>query len=127
MCVYGTDDEKRELEHIRTHFQEAEIIDPGTYDDHPEKAKDSMAFCYKLLDGCQVMIFTRCLGKVTAGVGQEIIYALQKGITVYELDCNGKLIRIKKRVEFIGRMESRLLYRDYFIASMKKSKSLKRR
>jgi hypothetical protein len=119
MCVYGTDDEKRELAFIRTHYQEAEIIDPGSYEDHPEKTKDSMAFCYKLLDGCQIMIFTRCLDKVTVGVGQEIIYALQKGIKVFELDREGKLIKITEPVAFIDRLETRSLYREYFIESLR--------
>ena len=85
MCIYGTDDEENEIQQIRQNFPDHSIVDPGTYANNPEKRRDSMEYCKKLVSGCDKLVFTRLLGKITAGVGIEINHVLESGKIVYEL------------------------------------------
>ena len=36
---------------------------------HPEKLRDIVGFCLKLVEGCEIVVFRRFFGKITAGVG----------------------------------------------------------
>lgn len=97
MPIYGKHEESVQLGHIKSKFINESIINPASYSNHPEKRKDMMAFCYKLLDGCNILVFTKWRKVITSGVGLEVNYALTKGIEVFEL-VNAKFIRITKPV-----------------------------
>lgn len=112
MCIYGTDDEQAEIMHIKKNFPDHSIVDPGTYANNPEKRKDTMEYCKKLVSDCDKLVFTRLLGKITAGVGIEINHALESGKTVYELKKE-KIKQIKKPVKYISRKDTISLYGKY--------------
>ena len=112
MCIYGTDDEQEELGHIRNNFPDHSIVDPGSYSAHPEKRRDSMNYCKRLVSGCDMLVFTRLLGKITAGVGIEINHALAESKAVFELK-NGKVKQVEKPVKFISREDTISLYGKY--------------
>ena len=112
MCIYGTDDEKNEIQQIRQNFPDHSIVDPGTYANNPEKRRDTMEYCKKLVSGCDKLVFTRLFGKITAGVGIEINHALESGKIVYELK-NKKTKQIKKPVKYISRKDTISLYGKY--------------
>jgi len=108
ICLYSTEREKKELELIREKFKDAEIINPVNYQNH------SMDFYLRLVDKCHIVVFSCLLGKVTAGVGKEVNYALKKGKDVYML--NGvSLIPIKSPVKYISRQSTRELYREWLL------------
>lgn len=109
MPTYGTEREEQELQHIKSNFPNAQVIDPGSYQNNPEKKKDSMEYCFRLIDKCDKLIFSRFMNQITAGVGLEINYALKKGMKVYEL-VNGKLVQILKEVEYLSREDTVALY-----------------
>lgn len=112
MCIYGTDDEKIELEQIQESFPEHSIVDPGSYASNPEKQDGGMEYCKKLVSNCDKLVFSRLLGKITAGVGIEINHALELGKMVYELKDN-KVKQIKKPVKYISRADTISLYGKY--------------
>lgn len=112
MCTYGELDGWRELRHIRRVLSRISIVNPAKYDGHPEKQTDTVGFCLKLVEGCDIVIFSRLMGKVTAGVGKEVNHALKIGKPVFEL-ANGKLTRRARKVAFISRSATISLYRKY--------------
>ena len=38
-----------------------------------------MAYCLRLVEQCDVLVFSRIMKKVTCGVGKEVNHALKKG------------------------------------------------
>jgi hypothetical protein len=112
MCIYGTDDEQEEIDHIRKNFPDYAIVDPGSYSNNPEKRRDSMNYCKKLVSQCDALVFTRLLGKITAGVGIEINHALTENKMVFELK-KGKIKTVKKSVKYISREKTISLYGKY--------------
>lgn len=94
MCIYGSDDEEEEINFIKLNFPNSTIIDPGFYANNLDKQRDGMEYCKNLVSTCDGLIFTRLLGKVTAGVGLEIHHALEHNKQVYELK-NGKIKQVK--------------------------------
>jgi hypothetical protein len=112
MCTYGEMDEWRELKHIRRELSRILIVNPAEYDGHPLKQTDTVGFCLGLVEGCDVVVFTRLMGKITAGVGKEVNYALKIGKPVFEL-ANGKLIPRARKVVYITRRATINLYQKY--------------
>jgi hypothetical protein len=112
MCLYGELDEWRELKHIRRELSLISIVNPAKYDGHPLKRKDTVGFCLRLVEGCDVVVFTRLLGKIAAGVGKEVNHALKLGKPVFELS-NGRLISRARKVTFVSRRATINLYRKY--------------
>jgi len=110
MVLYGTILEKQEKLQILKVNPKANVIDPGSYQDNPQKRNGGMEYCLSLVEKCNALVFTRFLGKITAGVGQEINYALKKKMIVHELK-NGKLRIVLKPVKYLSREETRKLYR----------------
>ncbi|HXW36926.1 MAG TPA: hypothetical protein VEJ36_03350 [Nitrososphaerales archaeon] len=105
MCTYGTDIEKTEIEQISKRFPTYDIIDPGAHEGNPEKSRAQMQYCFGLIDLCDAFVFSRLLGKVTAGVGLEIVHALSKGIIVYDF-AGGGFKPVKKPVAYLSRDET---------------------
>lgn len=112
MCLYGRLDELQELRLIRRRFRRASIVNPARYNDHPDKRTDTVGFCLALIDGCGVVVFSRCLGRITAGVGKEVNHAIKTGKTVFELTA-GKLVPRTRRVKHISRIATIRLYQRY--------------
>lgn len=112
MCIYGTDDEMEEINHIKSIFPDHEIVNPGTYANNPEKRRDGMNYCKTLVSGCDILVFSRLYGKITAGVGIEINHALDENKKVFELK-NGKVKQVKKPVRYISREGTIALYGKY--------------
>lgn len=106
MCLYGKEQEKKELALIREKFKDAEIINPAKHQNLP------MDDYLELVDKCDVVVFSRLLGQVTSGVGKEVNYALEKGKDVYML--NGvSLIPIKSPVKYISCQSTRELCKEW--------------
>ena len=108
ICLYGKEQEKKELVLIREKFKDAEIINPAHYQNLP------MDFYLRLVDKCHIVVFSRLLGKVTSGVGKEVNYALEKGKDVYMLNEVG-LIPIKSPVKCISLQSTRELYQEWVL------------
>jgi hypothetical protein len=63
MKLYGTLWEQKELAQIRKRFPRCRIVNPASYEGHPDKLKDTVGFCLKLVENCQVVVFRRFFGK----------------------------------------------------------------
>lgn len=109
ICLYGTKHEKNEMKQIKKKFPTSRIIDPGSHENTFEKSIRGMEFCLELVENSDLLIFTKLLGNITAGVGKEINHALKKGISVMELK-NGKFSKITELVKYLSREETILLY-----------------
>ncbi len=112
--LYGTIIEKNEKEQILKNIPHAEIIDPGSYQDNPEKRRGGMEYCLKLVEKCETVVFSRFRDKITAGVGKEVNHAISRKISVYEIK-KGKLVNVTKSVEHLSVLETIELpgYRKY--------------
>src|SRR5262245_4586900 len=95
MPIYGEPEEAMQLGQIKNKFTGHKVVNPALYSNQPEKRKDTMAFCYKLIDGCDKLVFTQWRNVITSGVGLEVNYALNKGKQVFKLS-NNKFIRVTK-------------------------------
>lgn len=120
MCIYGSDDEEVEKNHIMIHFPDHLIVDPGTYQDNIAKKNGGMEYCKKLVSGCDILVFSRLLGKITAGVEIEINHALTENKSVYEL-VKGKIVEVQKPVKGISRSETVSLYDVWRIRKLRSS------
>jgi hypothetical protein len=109
MPIYGSKVEAREKCHITKNFPEHDIVDPGSFEDNPEKKKGGMAYCLKLVESCDALVFTRFYDEITSGVGQEINHAIKNKIAVYELK-QGRITKIKKPVTYLSMDETVGLY-----------------
>jgi hypothetical protein len=109
MCTYGTIAEEFELKRIRSEFRRVRIVNPARYDGHPEKLRDTVGFCLRLVEKCDAVVFTRLMGRVTAGVGKEVNYAIRIGRPVFEL-VGSRIKRRKSRIKYISRAATIRLY-----------------
>src|SRR5260370_32024704 len=88
ICLYGQADERKELGRIRKRFRRATVVNPARYDGHPDKQTDTVGFCLKLIDKCDVVVFSRLLSKITAGGGQEVNPPLKYSKAFFELTAH---------------------------------------
>lgn len=72
MCMYGKPEELEELAIIRRRLRGSRIVNPADYSGHPEKRRDGVEFCLRIVEKCQVVIFSRLLDKATAGASDEL-------------------------------------------------------
>ena len=112
MCMYGWAAERRELLFIRRKFRGRRIVNPAAYRDHPEKRRDQIGFCLRLVARSHCVVFSRILGKVTAGVGKEVNHALRLGKPVYEVAA-ARVVRRQRPVRYISPRASRALYEKW--------------
>lgn len=110
MCLYGQPEEAQELARIRLRFCGGKIVNPAEYNGHPEKVQDGVKFCLKLVARCGVIVFSRLLGKVTAGVGKEVNHALSIGKPVFELRP-GEFRPRRRPVQYLTRAQTKRLYK----------------
>ncbi len=112
MCLYGEPEEHQELTSIRRKFRGSRIVNPADYDGHPDKRRDGVKFCLRLVEGCNTVVFSRLLDKVTAGVGKEVNHALKVGKPVFEL-VSGRFVRQTRPVRYISRPATIDLYQKW--------------
>jgi hypothetical protein len=112
MCLYGSRKELQELRTIRGKLRKHRIVNPAAYGNHPEKRRDTIGFCLRLVEGSDVVVFSRLLHRVTAGVGKEVNHALRIGKPVFEL-MPGKLVPRARPVKYISRAATINLYRKW--------------
>ena len=109
ICLYDTEREKKEVKVIRERFNDPEIINPVNYPNN-----SSMEFYFRLVDKCQIVVFSCLLEKITSGVGKEVNYALTKGKKVYMLLNETHFYPIKFPVECISRRCTIDLYLEWY-------------
>jgi len=112
MCLYGRVDERKQLALIRKKFRGSSVVNPADYDGDPLKRQDTVGFCLRLVEGCDMVVFSRLLGKITAGVGKEVNHALKIGKPVFELSPL-KVVRRTRKVSYITRRDTIRLYMRY--------------
>lgn len=110
MPTYGTELERLEKDQIKLNFPESVIVDPGSFQDNPEKMLGGMEYCLRLVENCDGLVFSRFLKIITAGVGKEVNHALKKKMPVHELK-NGKIRKVVKPVKYLSREKTVMLYR----------------
>lgn len=103
--LYGTKREENEKSQIIKNLPDVEIVDPGTFQSNPQKRREGMEYCLKLIQKCNALVFSKFKGKITAGVGKEVNYALEKKIDVFELN-GGKLHKVTKPVNYLSVLET---------------------
>lgn len=101
MCLYWHPAEDLELDLTHHAFPRCEIINPAEYNDHRDKRRDVLNFCFRLIDKSDGVIFSRLLGRITAGVGAEVNHALSIGKQVFELK-DWEFVPLTKPVRFIS-------------------------
>lgn len=109
MPLYGTPAERAELEIIRRHFPESEIVDPGTIQSNVEKRVGGMTYCLGLVDSCAALAYSAFHGQVTAGVGKEVNHALRRGKPVFQV-LNRSVRQRVKPVKHLSVQETLALY-----------------
>lgn len=112
MCMHGEPEEYQNLATIRHRIRGGRIVNPAEFSGHPEKLRDGVSFCLRIVEKCQMVVFSRLLDKVTAGVGKEVNHALKIGIPVFELE-SGKLVHHTRPVKYISRAATIRLYRKW--------------
>jgi len=112
ICTYGRLTEMQEQAIIRQIFPDHEIVDPGLYEENEEKQLGGMDYCMKLVESCDALAFSRILGKVTSGVGQEVEHALALGRPVYEIIGLG-VRQVFEPPRYVSREETRKLYDEW--------------
>lgn len=107
ISMYGTQEEMREISLIEEKFRDVIVVNPAIFEQVP-KGDDIMEFYFNLVRDCETVVFKRLLGKVSAGVGKEVNFALQTGKAVYELN-KGQFSQVTQVVEPISVEETRRL------------------
>jgi len=64
-----------------------------------------MEYCLRLVQTCQTLVYSKFNGKITAGVGKEVNFALDQKIDVFELNGN-ELHKVTKLVEHLSIMDT---------------------
>lgn len=110
MCIYRRREERDQLRAIRRGLpRRSQIVNPAVFDGHPEKLADTIGFCLRLVEASDAVVFSRLVGKISAGVGREINHALKKGKPVFEVSGQ-RLVRRTRRVTYISRRATISLY-----------------
>lgn len=110
--IYYTEREFKELEIIKRSFPVVEIINPAEYQESPYRPHSDMSFYYGLINSCDIVVYSDLAGFLTAGVAQEVKYALDHGKEVYRLDWRtGQLIKVQEvpKEKMLNIEESQLL------------------
>ncbi|MHC1628138.1 MAG: hypothetical protein ACXQTI_04850 [Candidatus Nezhaarchaeales archaeon] len=95
--IYHTPREFKEIEIIKRHYPQAEIVNPAYFQDKPGALHSNIDFFYSLVDSCDILIYSDLGGFVTAGVALEVKRALEQGKPVYRLDWRtGELTQIRE-------------------------------
>lgn len=87
ISMYGTDQEKRDIQTIEKLFPGSFIYNPGNDDSSSDGYKTKgMQYFYDIVEKCNLLIFRSFVdGKIGAGVWGEIEHSLSCSIPVLEL------------------------------------------
>jgi hypothetical protein len=107
--MYGTPAEKTELEQIGKHFPDYRIINPSIFEGNPEKKRDKMEFCKRVVDTCHMVVFSRWKGYITAGVIIEVNHALDTGKLVFEI-VDSTFKKVTKHIDGLSYEETVKMY-----------------
>jgi len=110
MKIYGTEAEKKEMAIIEREIPNAEIVNPPLFEGSVRKQIEGMVFCHRLIDECDIIVFSRLLDVITSGVGDEINYALGRRKKVFEIK-DGCLKSHCEPVEYVSRTQTQRIYR----------------
>ena len=101
--LYGTIDEKKDLEVIMNHFPDAKITNPATIRLHHKKSMSIYTYYASLHD---IIVYRPVVGRfITAGIYEELIAGLLRGV---------KIVRISKRgADIVVREVSKI--KDYVL------------
>ncbi len=109
--LYDTVSEMAELGLIMRTFPGAEIVNPKEH--QPIESADEMEHFKSLVRDCDCLVFSRFMGKITAGVGIEANYAIDLGKDVYAIKGQ-ELKRVNRHVKSLSYEETlRLIGRAY--------------
>jgi hypothetical protein len=89
ICIYDTEQEKRDIAIIKRLFPNVEILNPNNPEVPEHYKRKGMEYFRELIqEKCSILIF-RALpnGRIPAGVAKEIEYAKEYNIPVIELPC----------------------------------------
>lgn len=100
------------MRNIHRRFQRAKVVNPAKHPDDSGNPEKVMTHYLELLQGCDLVVFTRLFGKVTSGVGKEVNFALAREMPVYELR-GSRFIRRNRPVAFVTRAETLKLYQNW--------------
>ena len=105
--LYGSSLEQKEIDLIGRIFPDWEIVNPSKLT-RPERV-GGLEFYKGQVERCDVVIFSRLAGKITAGVGLEVNHGLSRKKAVYEIG-DRELIPVFKPVEFLSRQDTVALF-----------------
>jgi len=83
------------------------VVDPGA-GNAPDEQKNEIQYFLRVIDQCDMLVFSRYKGVVTSGVLQEVNYALSKGKPVYELRSGGRVVPVTKRIARSSKIDALL-------------------
>lgn len=84
--IYNTKQEERDLQLLKTIFEDAQIVNPNNPENEQLYKEKGMDLFFKMIEDCSLLIFRGTIsGKIPAGVLKEINYAKEKGIPVLEI------------------------------------------
>lgn len=64
------------------------------------------------MEGCDAVVFSRLLDKITAGVGKEVNHALRIGKPVFKL-VSGRFVKQTRPVKYLPRPATIKLYEKW--------------
>jgi hypothetical protein len=111
MCLYGSPDERAEIEIIRRLLPSYTIVNPAAYEPR-SKGDDVMDHFFQLIHTCHALVFSRLSGNITAGVGLEVNHALGQ-MPVFELHDGVISIIVSSSVQFLSREETLKAYSEW--------------
>ena len=126
MMVYGTEEEKKEKELIRTEFDDFGLVSPKFYEGndgrmqndmdrlYPEKngmRVPEMEFYKMIVGSCQMLVYSKWEEVIPIGVAIEVNHAIDIGIPVFEL-VEGEFIPQKVPVDGLSYEETTNMYAD---------------
>ncbi len=89
MITYHTQKEAKTIQRIRENFKNIVLVNPRNF-----KFSDMESYL-RVVKKCDVVVFEKLNGLVTAGVGSEVITALENEIPVFEISASGTLQRVE--------------------------------
>lgn len=110
---YGTPIEDYEIELIRDGMKESDLTVINPRISLPQDAPESviMETAFNTIKDCDALVFSTVSGMIGHGVFDEVVFALNNGISVYEIYGND-IIEIDSILEFENRICSLIFNGD---------------
>ena len=109
MVTFDTEQERGQESLIRKAFPDCMILNPKN--SQPIRPEDrGVEWFHRIIDTCDVFVFSRFKGRITAGVGGEIEYAQGKGLQVFEVR-DGEVTPFSGSISYMTLEETRAFYK----------------